>query len=113
MLLWEEVKGELQLEELGLSGESHWRGTKCPVDVDELALLCPEGSLRCLKALILKDASALGDASVEYLASAGCGAQLTSLSLEDVGNVSDAGVESLVRAGCGAQLTSLSFYGNE
>ena len=82
MLLWEEVKGELQLEELGLSGESHWRGTKCPVDVDELALLCPEGSLRCLKALILKDASALGDASVEYLASAGCGAQLTSLSLE-------------------------------
>ena len=79
VLLWEELQPQLQLRELGLGGE--WNGVKCPVDDKELAILCPKGSLHALQQLMLHAAHRVTDSGLQALASARCGAQLTSLSL--------------------------------
>ena len=79
MLVWEESKPQLQLRELGLGGQ--WYGVRCPVDDEELAILCPKGSLHELQQLLLHAADRVTDSGLQTLASAGCGAQLTSLAL--------------------------------
>ena len=80
VLLWEELQPQLQLRELELGGE--WYGVKCPVDDEELAILCHKGSLHELQQLLLHAADRVTDSGLQALASAGCGAQLTSLTLE-------------------------------
>mgnify|MGYP007113772047 FL=1 len=81
VLLWQELQPQLQLRELGLGGESGYKGTKCPVDDEELAIVCPKGSLHALQQLYLHAADRVTDSGLQALASAGCGAQLTSLTL--------------------------------
>ena len=81
VLLWKKLQPQLQLRELGLGGESGFMGTKCPVDDEELAILCPKGSLHKLQRLLLQAADRVTDSGLRVLASAGCGAQLTSLPL--------------------------------
>ena len=79
ILLWKELQPQLQLQELGLGGE--WYGTKCPVDDEELAILFPKDSLHELQQLYLHAACRVTDSGLSSLASAGCGAQVTSLTL--------------------------------
>ena len=81
VLVWEELQPQLQLCELELGGETGFMGTKCPVDDEELAVLCPKGSLHQLQRINLHAANRVTDSGLEALASAGCGAQLTSLTL--------------------------------
>ena len=79
VLLWKELKPQLQLRELELGGE--WNGVRCPVDDEELEILCPKSSLYELQQLLLHAAGRVTDCGLQALASAGCGAQLTSLTL--------------------------------
>ena len=82
VLLWEELQPQLHLRELELGGGSGFMETKCPVDDEELAVLCPKGSLHELQRLYLHAANRVTDSGLQVLASARCGAQLTSLTLE-------------------------------
>ena len=79
--LWEELLPQLQLRELGLGGESGHKGTKCPVDDEELAILCPQVSLHEVQQLLLHATDRVTNSGLRVLVSAGCGAQLTSLTL--------------------------------
>ena len=80
VLLWAELQPQLQLHELGLGGEFY--GSKCPVDVEEVALLFPQGSLVELQHLFLYAMDRWSDCGLGALVSAGCGAHLSSLSLD-------------------------------
>ena len=104
--LWEELQPQLHLQELRLGGL--WGGIECPVVDEELSILCPPHSLQEMRELFLYAADSVGDSGLNALASAGCGAQLTSLTLSGVYEVTDAGLKALASAGCGAQLTSLT-----
>ena len=79
VLLWEKLQSQLQLRDLGLGGEID--GKRCVVDDEELAILCPHGSLHELQQLLLHTAIRLKDSGLRALALAGCGPQLTSLTL--------------------------------
>ena len=108
--LWKELQPQLQLHQLRLGGVLV--GDQCPVDAEELAILCPlPDSLQELRELFLNAAGKLTDSGLKALASAGCGAQLTSLTLGGVRGVTDSGLKALASAGCGAQLTSLTLGG--
>ena len=80
-LLWMSVRSELQLQELQLGGESV--GQECPVDDEELAMLCCKGGVlvRKLTCLLLHFAKKLSDEGLRTLAEAGCGSMLASLTL--------------------------------
>mgnify|MGYP001069737295 CR=1 FL=1 len=111
-LLWKELQPQLWFQELGLGGEQF--GSSCPVDDEELVILCPEGSLLDLQQLYLRVTDRVTDSGLNALALGGLGAQLTSLTLGDLGReVTDSGLRSLALAGCGVQLTSLSLDGLE
>ena len=79
MLLWKELQPQLQLRELELGGE--WFKRSCPVDDEELTILCPEGCLHDLQRLFLHHADRVTDCGLRTLVLAGCGAQLKSLTL--------------------------------
>ena len=80
MLLWKELQPQLQLRELRL-GRGEWYRVKCPVDDEELAILCPKGSAHKLQQLHLHAADRVTDSGLQALAYARCGAQMTSLTL--------------------------------
>ena len=80
LLLGEELQPHLQLRDLGLGGE--WHGVRCPVDDEELTLLCPKGSVHELQQLCLYAADRVTDSGLQTIASGGCGTQLTSLTLD-------------------------------
>ena len=79
--VWKELQPQMQLHELELGGDREWDGVKCPVDGEELAVLCPQGSLEELQQLVLQDTTRVTDDGFCVLVSAGCGVQLTSLLL--------------------------------
>lgn len=76
----EELQHQLQLQVLKLGGRRN--GIKCPVDDEELVVLCPSGSLHGLERLCLCSANKLTDVGLQVLAVAGCSSQLTSLHLQ-------------------------------
>lgn len=79
MNLWNAGAGEVRLDELALGGEI--KGTKCPVEDEELRILC-RGNFSQLHTLILHYATQLTDLGLCELANTLCGAPLTSLTLE-------------------------------
>ena len=79
--VWRRLGRFLEPEELHLGGEYL---CECPLDVEELLLLLPEGAgaLAGLRVLILwRCASQVNNDFLRALASAGCGENLTWLSL--------------------------------
>ena len=76
--------------------------------------LVPGGNTLALMWTLCRDAAdaelsdVVTDSGLSALASAGCGARLTSLRLWEVEGVTDSGLSALASAGCGAQLTSLN-----
>ena len=82
VLLWNSIQPQLRLQDLSLGGGRRWNGIPCPVEDEELATLCPKGSLYELQQLFLHTSHVVSDCGLSALASAGCGAQLTSLTLD-------------------------------
>ena len=106
ILLWKEIQPQLQLQELGLGGVGN--AAKCSMEDEELAILFPRDSLQSLQKVFLYAADKVTDEGLCALASAGCGAQLTSLTLKALmDGVTDRGLCALASAGCGPKLTSL------
>ena len=104
MRLWHHHGPFEGLLQLSLGGERSQ--DKCPLDVQELQALFPEGNLCQLRSLSMSSLSSITDPALRHLSTAGCGENVTTLHLEDL-VLTDYGLESLAEGGCGKSLTTL------
>ena len=76
MEVWRELVMGEKLEELVLDGVSR---VKCPLDLEELSMLLPEGedALQEMRVLVLTCTKNLTDEALRWLSDRGCGGNLT------------------------------------